>query len=134
MIIIDIITGKYFREKSEQRRLEIKKTVDAGIERARKLAEAELERRAVYSIMKYPTRHITSEELSELPKIPGECTADFLKTCPLGTWFVCKPNRFLPDTVVVGKVVAGKDLLEDQWGAVLSIPERGVNRYTVVID
>ena len=56
-----------------------------------------------------------------------------LNTCPLGTTFVCKPFELLPGIVVVGQVVRGVDMFADQWGAGLSVPERGINRFRVEI-
>lgn len=129
--IIDIITGKFFRERREQKVVEIQRIERAEREERRKAEEAKQERQVAKSIMSYPIKKMTKEELDKLP-YGTEMPVDFLKTCPLGTWFVCKKSRFLMDVTVIGQVVAGKDLLADQWAG-LSIPERGINRYRVVI-
>lgn len=87
---------------------------------------AALAARTAARVRSYPVRHLSQAELARLPKGAGLN----LYTCPLGTCFVCAPHPHLPrEIVVVGEVVAGDQLLCDQWGAGLSLPDRGINRY-----
>lgn len=74
----------------------------------------------------YPIKEMTYEEFNQLPRDVG---TEFLQTCPIGTWFVCRPEV----NMVVGQIVKGDDLFCSQWGAGLSVPERGINRYSVTI-
>ncbi len=100
---------KRLREESESRlREERRKTreVRAGIDR-------------------FPLRTLTREEFGTLPK-GSELD---LKTCPLGTWFVCAPFPPALEVIVLGHVVSPGDMICEQWGAGLSLPERGINRY-----
>jgi len=108
---------------------EAKRIEDQKLLEEKRREAAQQERQAVLKIMGYPIKKFTQEEFSGLPG--GEknrLPPDFLKICPIGTWFVCRQNNFT-DIVVVGQVVKGNDLFCDQWGAGLSVPERGINRY-----
>lgn len=78
-------------------------------------------------IAHYPRKIMTFEEFENLPR---NVSSEFLRTCPLGTMFVCDNSDTL-DLHVVGQVVKGDDLFCDQWGAGLVVPDRGVNRYLV---
>ncbi len=83
----------------------------------------------IRNIMHFPIKELTVDEFNAIPK--GKDVD--LKTCKLGTWFVCTKFEPLPDVIVVGQVVTGYDLIADQWGAGTSIPERGISRYRVEI-
>jgi hypothetical protein len=80
-------------------------------------------------IQKYPICHMNVKTFCSLPR--GK-EID-LEHCPLGTWFMCTSYEALPDMKVVGQVVEGKEMLCDQWGSGLSVPERGINRYRLVM-
>ena len=87
---------------------------------------------AIRRIRKYPTKKLTQKEFDELPK---NVSCEFLKTCPISTWFFCKPMLEAPDLHVVGQVVKGDDVLTKQFGAGLlsGTGEREINRYLVEI-
>ena len=86
----------------------------------------------IRKIKEYPVKRLTQKEFDELPK---NVDCEFLKTCPIGTWFLCKPKPEAPDLRVVGQVVKGDDVLTKQFGSgVLSgTGEREINRYLVEI-
>ena len=114
-------------------------SVDRGIrkEDARQVSEEkraaeEKRRRKAAGIRSFPVRRLTKEEFA------GIITADqlpdrYLETCPIGSWFVCRPNEDVPVVTVVGQVVDDKDMICDQWGSGLGVPARGINRYRVEI-
>ena len=109
-------------------------------ERVRSEAALEVSRRAHANMvagahkkyLSYPVKEMTREQFNNLPK--GENMGTWYPaTCLLGSWFVFNEIPFLPsDKIVVGQVVSGINLLADQWAG-LSIPERGINRYRLVI-
>ncbi|MCH8748417.1 hypothetical protein IH781_01570 [Patescibacteria group bacterium] len=108
--------------KREDRRASEEKT-RAAEEKRRQKAEG---------IRSFPVRRLTQEEFSRIT------TADqlpdrYLETCPIGLWFVCRPNNDVPEVTVIGQVVEGNDLICDQWGSGLALPARGINRYRVEI-
>jgi hypothetical protein len=79
-------------------------------------------------IAKFPPIEMTKEEHA---KLKASSIGINLNTCQLGTWFACKPDELAPDLIVVGEVVARKDLFTAQLGAASAVPERGINRYRV---
>lgn len=81
-------------------------------------------------IRDYPIKKMTRAELEKLPRITAT-NYNFPDTSPLGTWFVCKTNRFEPEITVVGHIVKSEDLFLDQDGVSMSVPNRGFNRYRV---
>lgn len=83
-------------------------------------------------IKRYPVKKLTRKEFNKLPK---NVDTEFLKTCPIGTWFVCKPMSEIPDLVVIGRVVKGEDMFVEQFGAGLFCGprEREINRYCLEI-
>ena len=83
-------------------------------------------------IRNFPEKHLTQEEFDQLPN-GRKFESNFLETCPIGTWFKCHPSDICPDIIVIGQVVKGGNMLCDQWGAGLCIPERGINRYRAII-
>jgi len=104
---------------------------ESGVwEAKREREKAEKRRRQINMIRNYPVMKFTLEEFNDLPR---DVPRSFLKTCEIGTLFVCSKSDLVPDVTVVGQVVKGSDLFCDQWGAGLSVPERGINRYQVKI-
>lgn len=85
---------------------------------------------ALARIMLLPVKRMTQIEVETLPGANEPLPDGFLETCPIGTWFMCRQQHELP--LVVGQIVIGDDLLCDQWGAGLCLPERGVNRYRLI--
>lgn len=81
-------------------------------------------------INRYPIKKMTRDEFG---KIVRDCDTQFLTTCRIGTWLLCTPSVVAPETVVVGQIVKGEDMIADQWGAGLSLPDRGINRYRLII-
>ncbi len=78
-------------------------------------------------IRKFPEKQMTAADFALLKR--GRDID--LHTCPIGTWFVCKPSEHLPDITVVGQVVEPEKMFENQWGAGMSLPLRGINRYVL---
>lgn len=128
MVIIDIIR-KFFQKRRERKEIEAQEEENAE-KRRRQRAEAAEQAKRIRTVMDYPVKRITIEELNSLPK--GDAVAgNFLKTCPFGTWFCCtSPSS---EVTVVGQVVRGADIFISQYGAGSAIPERGINRYRVEI-
>lgn len=83
-------------------------------------------------IKRYPIKKLVQEEFNKIPNA-GSLPDGFWKDCSIGFWFVCLPSILVPNTIVIGQVVSGGDLIAEQWGAGLSIPNRGFNRYRVKI-
>ena len=136
MKIFSTIDKMIFGKMRERKANKIKEAEAAEQEIQKKDKELEMERREEEEarlIFKYPVVEMTREELTKIPN--GDAVPiDFLQTCPVGTKFICRKNRFLPDLVIIGKVVKGENLFCAQWGAgLLSIPDRGINRYRVEI-
>lgn len=104
---------------------------NAAQENANAIAKVREERRA--RVMRYPVRYFTQAAFDSLPKA-AEQPLGFLQTVEIGTYFVCRPSSELPDAVIVGQVVKSEDVLAEQWGAGLAVPDRGINRYRVVIS
>ena len=117
-------------QQEERDRIELQKQVAEQIEKEKKLMAERAKERIEELFGKYPRKEITESELKALPRPDSK---EFLYTCPFGTWFVCRPHPEFPQVVIIGQVVAGKDLDVYQWGSGLSIPERGINRYRAVI-
>ena len=108
------------------------KREDRRVSEAKSRAAEEKRRQKAAGIRAFPVRSLTREEFAKI------ITADqlpegYLKTCPIGTWFVCRPNNDVSEVTVVGQVVEGNDLICDQWGSGLGVPARGINRYRVEI-
>lgn len=121
IFLVGFIIEYFEKKRKEEEEWQQKAALD--FEAARALA------RQKQSILRFSEKEMTKEYLAALPK--GE-TLD-LYTCPIGTWFVCKPFPLLPDVIVVGQVVKGGDALCSQYGAGLSVPDRFVNRYRAKI-
>lgn len=116
---------RFLERRRERKRQEEKRQKAEELRRQNEVRAREF--RVKFS--RYPVREFSRPDFDQLPKNVG---TEFLKTCPLGTWFLCKPVEGV-EIIVVGQVVKGDDLLCDQWGAGLSVPERGINRYQVKI-
>jgi hypothetical protein len=82
-------------------------------------------------ILRYPEKTLTQ---SEFDKLPRNVDREFLNFSPIGSWFVYKPIPEIPDIQIVGQIVKGDDLFAEQWGAGLSVPKRGINRYRIIIQ
>jgi hypothetical protein len=82
--------------------------------------------------LKYPQVRFSHEDFIGIPKAES-LPEGFLHRCPIGTLFICKKSDE-SEVTVVGQVVNGLDALADQWGSGMSLPERFVNRYRVVVD
>ncbi len=111
------------RRRERERQALLKQEGD----RTSALLEAKIVEETKRQILGYPEKVFTAKKFASLPK--GN-NVNF-QGCKIGTWFLCNPYRHLPGVVVVGQVVGGDDMFVDQWGAGLSIPERGINRYRV---
>jgi hypothetical protein len=124
---------KLFRAFSEKFRKKFRGKTAAEVaaedqEEARKEKEAERERKKpliIANIRRYPIKVMCKEEVAELPR---NVSTDFLKTCPLGTWFISADSNLIPGVTVVCQVVKGDDMFAENWAG-LCVPERGINRY-----
>lgn len=108
-------------EKARKRKQDFAEALEIQAKRKKVLEALEMRQR----ILRLPSKSFSPSELSALPK---GSDVDFV-TCPIGVMFICVPMPLLPDIIVIGQVVKGNDMFADQWGAGLSIPERGINRY-----
>ncbi len=136
MKIFSTIDKMLFGKMRERKANKIKEAEVAEQQRIKKLMDIEMERREekeARMIFKFPVIGMTNEELAKIPN-SDTISNHFLQTCPFGTKFICRKNRFHPDAIVIGKVVKGEDLFCAQWGAGLSVPDRGINRYRVEIE
>ncbi|MDD5165628.1 MAG: hypothetical protein PHG25_03820 [Candidatus Pacebacteria bacterium] len=122
-LVFVIVLVKLYRKNSQK---QLSKAEAERAETQAILERIKLEDQA-RRIRKFPIREMSATEFDQLVR---EKPVD-LKTCPLGTWFVCTPFELTPDVTVVGQVVTGLEMIANQWGAGMSVPERGVNRYRV---
>ncbi len=114
------------REAKRERGLHHKEAMDALMFEQKKVRE----RRQREQILRFPEKIMSADELGRLQK---GSDVD-LNTCPLDTWFICKLSDLVPDLVVVGQVVEGDKMIAEQWGAGLSVPPRGINRYRLRVS
>ena len=82
-------------------------------------------------IMRYPEKTLSQGEFDKLPR---NVDREFLNFSPIGSWFVFDPIPEIPNIQIVGQIVTGDDLFAEQWGAGLSVPIRGINRYRIIIQ
>lgn len=103
-------------------------------ESARQEREARLEEfKKLERIKGYPVKELTQEGFDKIPKAES-LEEGFLKTCPIGFWFVCRKSDLAPNITVIGQVVKGNDAFCDQVGAaLLSLGKREINRYQAKI-
>lgn len=120
------IVGIGWYRRRQQRKSEewqaIQKEYQAAEKRKRDVEAAE-------RVWRFPVKQMSQAELDQLAQ--GKDID--LKTCPLGTFFVCRPSELLPGVIVVGQIVRGLDMFCDQWGSGMFVPERGINRFRVEI-
>jgi hypothetical protein len=121
----DTISFGWLKRRKERKTRRIQ-----AVQQAIKNEIAQKEKAAlVERVSRYPLKQMSRTEIDKLPK--GKDLD--LKGCPIGTWFACSSSPLIPDVTVIGQTVAGLDMIAEQWGAGLSIPERGINRYRVQI-
>jgi len=124
-------TGKKSKEKKKER-LRIKaeeKTQKQAKEKERITVAKRRDLKA--RVQKYPVVEITKQELENIPKAQ-DLEEGFLKEANIGFQFICR-NSLGIDEIILGHVVKGDDLFCDQWGAGLSVPAKGINRYRVKV-
>lgn len=76
---------------------------------------------------RFPTMRFSQEAYNELPR-GVDFPPGYLETVDIGFLF-----KTTGDEMIIGQVVKGEDLIAEQWGAGLSVPKRGINRYRAVI-
>ena len=128
---------KYFRRKSNKKRGELeqksKKPQKPKKPRKKTWGEISEERRR---IEKYPIIEFTQDEFNKIPKSDSFTIEWLRKESFIGFRFICKPSEaslLKPEIIAMGEVVKGDDLVCEQWGAGLSVPAKGINRYQVRI-
>jgi hypothetical protein len=120
--IIGNLFGRGLRRKNRLQRIRMMREEKAY---QRRVQDAERRQK----VLKWPQVQMTGEQFAALKSQKID-----LQTCPLGTWFVYKkPLPYLPGVTIIGQVVKGLDMFCDQWGAGLSVPDRGARKYRLEI-
>lgn len=83
--------------------------------------------------MQYPVMKLSKEEFSNIPRAE-QLPDGFLETCPIGTFFVCREKCPALEIIVIGQIVKEDDLICEQYGAGMSVPARGANRYRLELS
>jgi hypothetical protein len=124
-IFFEVIGVGWYRRRQGRRIHEL--------EQLRKVFEAaEKSKNDIRTMGQIQRYHLLQMSRAEFDRLAQGKDLD-LNTCPMGTLFVCKPFELLPNIIIVGQIVRGLDMFADQWGAGLSVPERGINRFRVEI-
>ncbi len=82
----------------------------------------------IRGVKRFPVLELTEEKFKALPRGKG---ID-LKTCRLGTYFLCRSPVMFPSAHVVGQVVRGDQMFSHQRRG-RSVPERGMRYFRLKV-